>query len=104
MLFTILVLQGWPQGYILSNFFKLLRVLFLSEMLVEFSEYTLNICIFTHAPVLYSKLQVNVLRICFPQDKRGGGNYDLLYQSPIRKYEDDLEHMFIYILYDLYFF
>ena len=24
--------------------------------------------------------------------KGGGGNYDLLYQNSIRKYEDDLEH------------
>ena len=27
-----------------------------------------------------------------PTAERGGGNYDLLYQSSIRKYEDDLEH------------
>ena len=32
------------------------------------------------------------LKICFPQDERGEGNYDLLYQNSIRKYEDDLEH------------
>ena len=44
------------------------------------------------------------LKICFPQDEKGGENYDLLYQNSIRKYEDDLEHLFIYILYDLYFF
>ena len=24
--------------------------------------------------------------------ERGGGNYDLLYQNSVRKYEDDLEH------------
>ena len=41
------------------------------------------------------------LKICFPQDKKGGEKYDLLYQSSIRKYEDDLEHKVIYILYDL---
>ena len=34
----------------------------------------------------------NFLKIYFPQDKRGGGNYYLLYQNSIRKYEDDLEH------------
>ena len=28
-------------------------------------------------------------------------NYDLLYQNSIRKYEDDFEHLVIYILYDL---
>ena len=32
------------------------------------------------------------LKICFPQDERGGENFDLLYQNSIRKYEDDLEH------------
>ena len=31
------------------------------------------------------------LRICFLQDESGGGNYDLLYQNSIRKYEDYLE-------------
>ena len=30
--------------------------------------------------------------------KRGGGNYDLLYQVSIRIYEDDLEHKLMYIL------
>ena len=34
----------------------------------------------------------NILKICFPQAERGGENYDLLYQSLIRKYEDDLGH------------
>ena len=30
----------------------------------------------------------------FPQTaKRGGGNYNLLYQNSIRKYEDDLQHL-----------
>ena len=27
-----------------------------------------------------------------PAAERGGGNYDLLYQNSVRKYEDDLEH------------
>ena len=27
-----------------------------------------------------------------PTAERGGGNYDLLYQNLIRKYEDDLEY------------
>ena len=27
-----------------------------------------------------------------PTPERGRGNYDLLYQNPIRKYEDDLGH------------
>ena len=37
MLFTTLVLQDYPQKYILSYFFKLLRVLSLFRMLAEFS-------------------------------------------------------------------
>ena len=28
----------------------------------------------------------------FPQDKKGGGNYHLLYSNSIRKYQDDLKH------------
>ena len=47
---------------------------------------------FTHGPVPHSKVQVEFLKICFPQDERGAGNHDLLHQSSIRKYEDDLEH------------
>ena len=43
------------------------------------------------------------LKICFHQEKRGGENYGLLYQNSIRKYEDELEHYAIYILYDLRF-
>ena len=27
-----------------------------------------------------------------PTPERGGGNYDLLYQNSVQKYEDDLEH------------
>ena len=34
----------------------------------------------------------NFLKICCPKAERGGENYDLLYQSLIRKYEDDVEH------------
>ena len=40
----VLVLQYYPQWYILSHFFKLLKVLSLSRMLVEF---TLT-CMFNH--------------------------------------------------------
>ena len=32
-------------------------------------------------------------KFCFSQrQERGGGNYDLLYRNPVRKYEDDLAH------------
>ena len=37
MLFTILVLQDYPEGYFLSYFLRLLRALSLSRMLAEFS-------------------------------------------------------------------
>ena len=81
-------------------FFKLLRVLSLSRMLVEFSdlhippcaenfvqfmvftlENALNLAIFTHAPVTCSKLQVQFFDNMFShgQEQRGGENYDLLY-------------------------
>ena len=41
------------------------------------------------------------LKIRFPKDKVGGEKYDLIYQNSLRKYEDDLEHLVIYIWYDL---
>ena len=34
----------------------------------------------------------NFLKIFFPQAERDEENYDLSYQSSIRKYEDNLEH------------
>ena len=46
----------------------------------------------------------NFLKICFTHDERGGENYDLPYQNSVKKEEDDLEHWFIYILYELHFF
>ena len=61
-------------------------------MAFAFLEKALNLFIFTRATVPHSNLHVEFLKICFPQDERGGENYDLLYQSSIRKYEDDLEH------------
>ena len=89
-------LTSWKHPY----FFNLLRVLSLSRMLVDFSdlyippcvakrfqfmvftlENALNLCIFTHAPVTQSKLQVQCFENMFsPWPRtRGGGNYDLLY-------------------------
>ena len=66
--------------------------------------------IFTHAPP-HSKLASNLLssrlrqkeithcprqqsyeNLFPPTAERGGGNYDLIYQNSIRKYENDLEH------------
>ena len=40
----------------------------------------------------------------FHKAERGGGIYDLLYENSFRKYEDDLRHQVINILYDLQFF
>ena len=41
--------------------------------------------------------------VFLPTAERGGKDYDMLYQNSLRKYEDDLEHVF-YVSYDLQFF
>ena len=47
----------------------------------------------SHYGVLDSKLQAEFFENLFPPTvESGGGNYDLLYQNSIRKYEDPLEH------------
>ena len=62
-------------------------------MVFTFLENTLNIVIFTHAPVPQWKLQAEYFENLFPPTvERGRENYDLLYQNSIRKYEDNLEH------------
>ena len=95
MLFTTLVLEDWPQGYILSYFFNLLRVLSLSppaECLLNFlwlvystmfgkifSIYGVHIlwkCIesmhfYLCPPVFHSKLQVEVFENLFPPRRKG---------------------------------
>ena len=116
MLFTSLVLQDHPHGYILSCFFQILRVLSLQKdcrifsdlyipasvenffqfMVFTFLENVLEPCIFTHALVTNSKLQVEVFENLFPQRRERGGRYDLLYQNSVRKYEDDQEYQFIF--------
>ena len=65
---------------------------FFQFMVFTFTENALNLCIFTHGLVPHSNLQVEFFENLFPQDERDGGNYDLLYQNSIRKYEDDLGH------------
>ena len=71
-------------------------------MVFTFLENALNLGIFTHAPVPHSKLQPEFFENLFPPTaERGGEKYDLLYQNSIGKYEDDLEHQVIHILYDL---
>ena len=62
-------------------------------MVFAFIGNALNIDIFTHALVPYSKLQAECFENLFPPTtERGGENYDLFHQNSIRKYEDDMEH------------
>ena len=86
-----LVLQDYPQEYMLSYFFKSLRVLSFQNacrifydlhiptwvgnsfqsMVFTFLENALNICMFTHAPVPHSKLQVEGFENYFPPRLKG---------------------------------
>ena len=52
-------------------------------MVFTFPENALNLCIFTHAPVPHSKLQVEFFENLFPPRRkgRGGGNYDLFIKT-----------------------
>ena len=61
-------------------------------MVFTFLENALNMCIFTHALVPHLKLQAGVFENLFPPRQKGWGNYDLLYQNSVQKYEDDLEN------------
>ena len=61
-------------------------------MVFAFLENALNLDIFTHAPVPHSKFHAEFYENLFPQDERGGENYDLVYRKSIRKYKDDLGH------------
>ena len=60
-------------------------------MVLRIPENALNLCIFIHAPVPHSKLQVGFFENLFPPRRKGWWSYDLLYQNLNRKYEDDLE-------------
>ena len=66
------------EFFLTSNFpiFHHVWEKFFNFMVFTFLENALNLSIFNHAPVAQSKLQEE---ISFPQDKKGGGNYDLLY-------------------------
>ena len=126
---TTFVLQDYPQGYILSYFYKPPRAISLARMLVEFLS-NFPPCVgkiikfmeltFLENPLIWgiftrttrhSKLAPKFLpsrprqkKIThFPRQQsfenlfpliieRGGGNYDLLYQNSVRKYEDGLKH------------
>ena len=48
-----------------------------------------------HFPTKNSRQEF--LKISFPKAKGGGEKYDLIYQNSVRKYEDDVEHLVIYI-------
>ena len=62
-------------------------------MIFTFLENVLNLCSFTHASVLQSKLQVESFENLFSSLKmKGVEETKLLDQSSIRKCEDDLEH------------
>ena len=82
--------------------FKFMELTFLKNALIR--------GIFTHAPppaklapkflsslprqkeITHSPRQNSFENLFPPTAERGGGNYDLLYQNSVRKYEDDLEH------------
>ena len=69
-----------------------------------FLENVLNLCIFTHVPVPQLKTPGRIFWkfiSCFHQDKRGGENYDLLYQNSSRKCEYDLENYFVWLVFFL---
>ena len=41
----------------------------------------------------------NILsKICFPQQQKGWTKLYLFYQNSVRKYEDDLEHFFLFCM------
>ena len=62
-------------------------------MVFTFLENASNLGIFTHVPVSHSELQAKLFENLFPPTaERDGENYDLLYQTSIKKYEDDLEN------------
>ena len=50
-----------------------------------------------HSPLLKTPVRI-CLKIYFVQGERGGGNYDLLIQNLIRKYEDDLEQFLLFCM------
>ena len=52
---------------------------------------SLNLCVFTHAPVPYPKLLVESFKNLFPSRPKGW--------RKLRNYADDLEHYFISIWY-----
>ena len=65
-----------------------------------FLQNALNLGIFTHGRIRQSKLQTELCKNLFSTvAERGGENYDLLYQNSIRKYGDDLEHLYFGFLY-----
>ena len=82
--------------------FKFMELTFLENALIQ--------GIFTHVPphsklapkflssrpkqkeTSHSPKQHSVKNLFPPTAEKGGGNYDLLYQNSVRKYQDDLKH------------
>ena len=56
-----------------------------------FLENALSLCIFLMSQSPNSKRQVEFFENLFPQGEKGRGNYNLLYQNSIKKYEDVLK-------------
>ena len=85
-----------------AKFFKFMEFTFLENALIR----GIFTCITPHsklAPnflssrprqkkVTHSPRQHSFENLFPPTAKKGEGNYDLLYQNSVRKYEDDLEH------------
>ena len=71
-----------------GKIFKFMEFTFLDNPLVQ--------GIFTHAPphtkITHSPRSYFFDNLFPPTAEKGVGNYDLLYQNSVRKYEDDLEH------------
>ena len=68
----------------------------LQFMALTFLENALNLCM-PQSPTQNSRY--NFLKVCSPQDEKGGENYYLLYQNLIRKYKDFLEHYLYFTLF-----
>ena len=52
----------------------------------------LVITLYKQKEITHSPRQYSFENLFPPTAEWGGGNYDLLYQNSVRKYEDDLEH------------
>ena len=74
---------------------------FFQFMVFTFLENALNICIFTHASVLQSKLQVEIFENLFPSPKAKGVEESLICFIKIQSENVKMTWNIIYILYSL---